>query len=721
MAVVWLARDERLGMEVALKFLPGMVASDPEALHDLRREITRGLRITHPAIVRVYDLHEDSGEGIAAIAMEYIDGPTLAEEKQRQQGRCFEVAEPLISWVRTLCDALAYVHEEAKVVHRDLKPRNLMLTAQGRLKITDFGIAATMCDSHSRVTQHPGSSGTPVYMSPQQAAGFQPKASDDVYALGATIYELLTSKPPFFRGSMAIILNQVASIVPPSIYERREELGLADRGTIPPEWEETVAACLAKYPEDRPASVREIAARLGLVPGAVAPAPALPAGPPVVAAPPPAELAPEPVESAAAEPEDLDSLTAAEPTSVEHDPAAFTPEHFHDAAEAEDVGGNDHLGEAGEPEEDSSLPVEAVQTQPLPSPLPRVVEPPRPVYEPLRPTPIHKGRPAWVAPVVWVGALCFVVWAGVALGPFHGSGPDRIAVEPALTVSPTPEPPTPTPMFRLETPVPTTARTPQPTIAPATPRPAPERKTAEQEILAASKESPWTNSLGMKFVPVPINGGPTGGKPVYFSIWDTRVKDYDVFVAETHIEHKAPDFPQTELHPVVSVSWEEAVKFCEWLTEYDRRKGTLPARWKYRLPSDHEWSCAVGIGDREPADQTPEEKDGKISAVYPWGTQWPPPAGAGNYDGSLKVDQFANTSPVGSFAANRYGLYDMGGNVWQWCQDWYSAKHDFRVVRGASWFLASEIDLRSSSRCNVHPARRRDYGGFRCVLEVSGG
>src|ERR1700679_1513577 len=72
MAVVWLAQDERLGLEVALKFLPGMVASDPDALHELRREITRGLRLTHPGIVRVYDLHEDSAEGLAAIGMEYV-------------------------------------------------------------------------------------------------------------------------------------------------------------------------------------------------------------------------------------------------------------------------------------------------------------------------------------------------------------------------------------------------------------------------------------------------------------------------------------------------------------------------------------------------------------------------------------------------------------------------------------------------------------------------
>ena len=264
MAVVWLANDERLGLEVALKFLPGLVAHDPEALHDLRREITRGLKLTHPGIVRVFDLHEDSSEGIAAIAMEYVDGPTLAEEKLRQPRLYFEVREPLISWVRALCDVIQYVHEEARVVHRDLKPRNLMLTAAQTLKVADFGIAATLSDSQSRATQAGGTSGTPAYMSPQQALGRNPTPADDIYAIGATIYELITSKPPFFRGGMGVILNQVATEVPAPMQQRREELGITDAGPIPAMWEETVAACLAKDPAARPASVRELSERLAV-------------------------------------------------------------------------------------------------------------------------------------------------------------------------------------------------------------------------------------------------------------------------------------------------------------------------------------------------------------------------------------------------------------------------------------------------------------------------
>jgi formylglycine-generating enzyme required for sulfatase activity len=104
---------------------------------------------------------------------------------------------------------------------------------------------------------------------------------------------------------------------------------------------------------------------------------------------------------------------------------------------------------------------------------------------------------------------------------------------------------------------------------------------------------------------------------------------------------------------------------------------------------------------------------------YPWGVAWPPPKGAGNYDGSLGADEYARTSPVGSFAMNGLGIYDLGGNVWEWCEDWY-ASETFRVMRGASWGNVVDIYLRSSCRLKVNPGRRDGSCGFRVVLVVSG-
>ena len=254
MAIVWLARDEKLDRPVALKFLSEVMARDKAALNDLRRETRKSLELTHPHIVRVYDL-VDSGE-VAAIAMEYVEGTTLTDLRLERPNQIFEPAD-LEAWLRQLCEALDYAHARGKIVHRDLKPANLMVDRHGDLKITDFGISASLSDSRSRVS-NVGTSGTLAYMSPQQLMGEQPAAADDIYALGATLYELLTGKPPFYSGNLAM---QVPSKVPPTIAERRAELEV-EGGPIPEAWEQTIAACLAKEPEARPQSAGEVVERM---------------------------------------------------------------------------------------------------------------------------------------------------------------------------------------------------------------------------------------------------------------------------------------------------------------------------------------------------------------------------------------------------------------------------------------------------------------------------
>jgi len=227
----------------------------------------------------------------------------------------------------------------------------------------------------------------------------------------------------------------------------------------------------------------------------------------------------------------------------------------------------------------------------------------------------------------------------------------------------------------------------------------------------ATKESPYENSLEMRFVPV-------ARTDVLFSIWDTRVRDYAVFAKETGVSVVPPNFPQTPNDPVVNVIWEEAQAFCKWLTAQERAAGRIGADKVYRLPTDAEWSIAVGLPPESGA--TPQEKDGKVKGVFPWGTQWPPPEGVGNYDPALGVDSYVNTSPVGSFPANRFGLYDMGGNVWEWCEDRYQAHGSgSRVVRGGSWFNVGPVFLWSSRRGDELPGDRNSSFGFRCVLGSS--
>ncbi|MDI1337969.1 MAG: PEGA domain-containing protein [Lacunisphaera sp.] len=258
MGVVWLARDGELERDVALKFLPEVVALDPEAVRDMKRETRRSLELTHPNIIRIHDFVQDGRT--AAISMEYVSGSTFTARKLDQPGGCFTAAE-LGTWAKQLCEALDYAHTKAEIVHRDLKPANLMIDARGDLKVADFGISASVSDSVSRVSKQAGSSGTPLYMSPQQMMGEDPAVADDIYSVGATLYELLTGKPPFHSGN---IMAQVQTKVPMPVNERRRVNGMA-AGPVPAAWEETVAACLAKEAADRPLSVAEVAERLGLV------------------------------------------------------------------------------------------------------------------------------------------------------------------------------------------------------------------------------------------------------------------------------------------------------------------------------------------------------------------------------------------------------------------------------------------------------------------------
>ncbi len=164
------------------------------------------------------------------------------------------------------------------------------------------------------------------------------------------------------------------------------------------------------------------------------------------------------------------------------------------------------------------------------------------------------------------------------------------------------------------------------------------------------------------------------------------------------------------------MSWDNAHAFCEWLTKKEIVTGKIKAGQKYRLPTDSEWSVAVGL-DQEKGG-TPQEKSRGIKDVYPWGKEWPPPKGAGNYEKGYKVDVFDYTSPVGRFASNQFGIFDMGGNVWEWCEDLYNpSTNKTLVLRGACWDNGNVRDFHLSSHRSYDVPQYKDLTiGFRCVL-----
>jgi serine/threonine protein kinase len=256
MSVVWLALDDRLERLVALKLVPESACFGPAACEDLKHETQRSLPLMHANIVRIFDFIGD--EGMAAIPVEYVDGVPLSSARVDKRSECFGVHE-VVPWITSLCDALTYAHESAGLIHRGLRPANMMLDSRAHLKITDFGIASSLRDSMSRGNGClPGDS--MHYMSPQQMLGEDPSPSDDIYALGATLYEMLSSRPPFYNGDVE---SQVREVIAPPINQRRVTLGIAG-DPIPRHWEETIAACLAKQPEQRPRSATEVASRLRL-------------------------------------------------------------------------------------------------------------------------------------------------------------------------------------------------------------------------------------------------------------------------------------------------------------------------------------------------------------------------------------------------------------------------------------------------------------------------
>jgi len=256
MGQVWLARDQRLNEEVALKFLPPAIRNDAVALDDMRRETLKSRKLSHPNIVRIHDLFEGEGE-LPFISMEFVDGANLAALRVEQPDRCFswDYLKPL---VKQLCDALDYAHGEG-VIHRDLKPGNIMLDQKGRLKLADFGIAAVISESSTRVSARLLTAGTLAYMSPQHLRGDMPNASDDIYALGATLYELLTSKPPYFTGD---IRHQIESVPVKPLAERMWELSLEN--PVPADVSALILACLAKEVSQRPQNARAVAEWIGL-------------------------------------------------------------------------------------------------------------------------------------------------------------------------------------------------------------------------------------------------------------------------------------------------------------------------------------------------------------------------------------------------------------------------------------------------------------------------
>ena len=692
MGAVYLAQDSQLGRQCALKVPFFDAAKSPQRAERFVREARSAAVLQHPNICTVFDAGQINGRPF--ITMAYIAGAPLEHEIDPDAPMPQVLAAEI---VRKIALALQHAHR-AGIVHRDLKPANVMMTADGEPVVMDFGLAKRVDGepNQAKLTNMGAVLGTPSYMSPEQVKGDLDAIgpATDVYSLGVMLFEMLTGQTPY-TGPMSVIIGRILTAPPPPVQEFRADVD----GRLN-------AACLkarAKEPADRFAGMREFAEALGSylnVPSASpAPRPARPA---------PGATKPS---SRAPDRPSLDGATRTMPPRTA---------------------------------------LKKAKKRTVAAPAPRAVSGPL----------LMAGAAACLLTAVLSAVL--VLWAAGAFGgkkaPVAQVNPatplnPAPAVAPAVNPAPPVAPPADTtpPATAPVNPAPPAATTP-PVVPPKeTPAPpvAPPQEVPMPPVAPADKTPPpaeVTNSIGMKLKLIPagqfVMGSPDSDKdardnekarhnveitrPFYMGVYHVTRGQFAAFAKDadykTEAESAAFDFTwrkppggplflvggsyaQTDNEPVVYVSWNDAVRFCEWLSKKEGKT--------YELPTEAEWEYACRAGTKTTYFFGDDPKD---LGEYAW---------FDNNSGN-------RTHPVGQKKPNPWGLYDMTGNVWQWCADGDEDrpydKSDVKdpinkgsganhLGRGGSWSSVAGF-CRSANRGGYGPSLRPVSDGFRVVLRL---
>lgn len=729
MGYVYLADDRNLDTQVVIKVPRAAMLEDKEFAGRFTRESRALVRLAHHSIVKINDVGEH--DGVPFVVLQYLAGGSLQDRQEHGPDRrpLPQSLHELTSWLERVAQALDFVHRQG-YIHRDIKPGNILFDTEGHAYISDFGVAKALAErSNAPQTVHTGTGmvlGTPQYMAPEMVLGQAFDGRVDQYALAVTVYEMVSGGFPFDGPTGAAILLKQST-------EQPALLGDLVPG-IPEEMSGAVKKALEKDPQRRFADCSAFARSVlqELKPGT----PPIPqfsstdnraltetTKPEAIAVTCPACQKKLKVPASTAG-KRLRCPRCQGPISVTGTVSSAPPETFAAVAES---GRTSTIPASRAPSLGKAAGSDTVLEATAPDASKRSFR-----------------RLGFLIVCLGLGLVLTVgaVWLVGRLGLFGTSPRTSVAVAKA------PEKATPV-LPKLE-----------PTKAPDKAPPAiPENKPKWGDPTFAK-------SIGLPLVLIPRGkfrmGSPQGeaNRSEDEELHDVEItRDFDVgkftvtvgqfreFVRDANHQTEAekdgeggwgfneqtgkfegrkpqytwknPGWTQTDEHPVVNVSWNDAVAFCDWLSTKEAKK--------YRLPTEAEWeyACRANTTTRYYSGDSEDSLQGVANiadaslkrkfAGASWAKEWD--------------DGYPFTAPVGKFKPNAFGLYDMHGNVYQWCSDWYdkdyykkSSGQDpkgpgagvNRVIRGGS-FDDGVSFCRSARRGDYTPSNRYYYFGFRVV------